>query len=50
MATWNADKPAFGNQVANDIPDIEENFQELHDVITAITNGTLVLQSQLISK
>jgi len=41
MATWNADKPAVGNQVSADIPDIEENFQELHDVITAITNGTL---------
>jgi len=41
MATWNADKPAIGNEVANDIPDIEENFQELHDVVEAITNGTL---------
>jgi len=40
-ATWNADKPAVGNQISADIPDIEENFQELHDVITAITNGTL---------
>jgi len=41
MATWNSDKPAVGNQISEDIPDIEENFQELHDVITAITNGTL---------
>jgi len=41
MATWNADKPAIGNQVASDLPDIEENFQELHDVIEQITNGTL---------
>jgi len=40
-ATWNADKPAVGNQISEDIPDIEENFQELHDVVTAITNGTL---------
>ena len=41
MATWNTDKPAVGNEISADIPDIEENFQELHDVITAITNGTL---------
>jgi len=41
MATWNADKPAVGNQISADIPDIEENFQELHDVVQAITNGTL---------
>jgi len=41
MATWNADIPALANQLSSDIPDIEENFQELHDVITAITNGTL---------
>ena len=40
-ATWNADKPAVGNQISADIPDIEENFQELHDVTEAITNGTL---------
>ena len=41
MANWNADKPALANQVSADIPDIEENLQELHDVIEAITNGTL---------
>jgi len=41
MATWNTDAPAVGNEISADIPDIEENFQELHDVITAITNGTL---------
>ena len=41
MATWNADIPAINNQVSSDIPDIEENFQELHDVIEEITNGTL---------
>lgn len=41
MATWNVDKPAMGNQISADIPDIEENLQELHDVIEAITNGTL---------
>jgi len=41
MATWNADKPALANTIAKDIPDIEENFQELHDVIEAITSGTL---------
>ena len=39
-ATWNADKPAVGNQIAEDIPDNEENFQELHDIIVAITDGT----------
>lgn len=41
MATWNTDKPALANQISADVPDIEENLQELHDVITAITNGTL---------
>jgi len=41
MATWNADKPALANALSADVPDIEENLQELHDVITAITNGTL---------
>jgi len=41
MATWNTDKPAVGNTIAADIPDIEENLQELHDVIHAITDGTL---------
>ena len=41
MATWNTDNPAVGNQITADIADIEENLQELHDVITAITNGTL---------
>jgi len=41
MATWNADIPALANQLSADIPDIEENLQELHDVIAAITNGTL---------
>ena len=39
--TWNADKPAVGNQISADIADIEENLQELHDVIEAITDGTL---------
>lgn len=41
MATWNTDKPALANQISDDVPDIEECLQELHDVITAITNGTL---------
>ena len=41
MATWNADIPALASTIGADVPDIEENFQELHDVITAITNGTL---------
>jgi len=41
MATWNTDNPKVGNTIAADIPDIEENLQELHDVIEAITNGTL---------
>ena len=40
-ATWNTDNPAVSNQITADIADIEENLQELHDVITAITNGTL---------
>jgi len=41
MATWNTDNPKIGNTIAGDIPDIEENLQELHDVVEAITNGTL---------
>jgi len=41
MATWNTDNPKLTNQISADIPDIEENFQELHDVIEQITNGTL---------
>ena len=41
MATWNTDKPALANQVTDDVPDIEENFQELHDVVEQLTNGTL---------
>ena len=40
MATWNTDNPKIGNTIAADIPDIEENFQEIHDVIEAITDGT----------
>lgn len=39
--TWNADIPALANNISADIPDIEENFQALHDIIEAITNGTL---------
>lgn len=31
MCSWNADKPALGNAIADDIPDIEENFQCLND-------------------
>ncbi len=41
MATWNVDKPNISNQISADIPDITENLNELHDVIEAITNGTL---------
>lgn len=41
MATWNDNIPDIANQVASDIPDIRENLEELHDVIEAITNGTL---------
>lgn len=41
MPTWNHDVPTLANQIAEDIPDIEENFQELHDWIEAFTNGTL---------
>ena len=41
MATWNTDKPAVANQVTDDVADIEENFQELHDVVEQLTNGTL---------
>lgn len=41
MPTWNTGNPQMGNAVSDDIPDIEENFQELHDVVEAITDGTL---------
>jgi len=38
---WNASKPAMGNQVSNDVPDIEENFEEIQRILQCITNGTL---------
>lgn len=41
MPTWNADKPALADQVSANIPHIKENLEELHDVVEAITNGTL---------
>ncbi len=41
MATWNVDKPALANQISNDVPDIEENLQELHDLLEHLTTGTL---------
>lgn len=41
MATWNTSIPDLTNQISADIPDIEENFQELHDVVEAVTTGTL---------
>lgn len=41
MATWNTDNPALANSIGADIPDIEENLQELHDVIETITDQTL---------
>lgn len=41
MATWNTDNPKTTNQILEDVADIEENLQELHDVIQAITTGTL---------
>jgi len=41
--TWNASSPAMGNQIANDIPDILENFLHLRPTVTAKTaNYTLV--------
>jgi len=33
MATWNTDNPKIGNTIAADIPDIEENLQELHEAV-----------------
>ena len=39
--TWNANKPAVGNTIAADIPDIQENFLLIKDILEAITNGTL---------
>jgi hypothetical protein len=41
MATWNTSIPKVGDQVSDDIPDIQENLDELHDIIEAITSGTL---------
>lgn len=43
MATsqWNATKPALSNQISADVPDIEENFEELERILETITNGTL---------
>ena len=38
---WNTAKPAMGNQVSADVPDIEENFEEIERILEAITNGTL---------
>ena len=38
---WNTAKPAMGNQVSSDIPDIEENFEEIQRILECITNGTL---------
>lgn len=31
---WNIDNPAMANQIGNDVPDIEENFQYLYDLLT----------------
>ena len=39
--TWNESKPALANQISADIPDIWENFDELRDIIEAITTGTV---------
>ena len=39
--TWNASKPALGNQINADIPDIQENFLLIKDILEAITTGTL---------
>ena len=39
--TWNPTSPATANQVTNDIPDINENFLHLKDIIETLTNGTL---------
>jgi len=39
--TWNASIPALTNQVSNDIPDIEENFLLIKDILENITDGTL---------
>lgn len=38
---WNTTQPAIGNQVSADIPDIQENFEEIETILEAITNGTL---------
>ena len=38
---WNASKPAMANQISADVPDIEENFEEIERILEAITNGTL---------
>ena len=38
---WNASIPAMGNQISDDIPDIEENFTEIQRILETITDGTL---------
>jgi len=40
MATWNSNKPAMGDTIAADIPDIKENLEELRAAIENFTNGT----------
>jgi hypothetical protein len=31
---WNTDKPAMADQIGDSVPDIEENFQYLYDLLT----------------
>lgn len=37
---WNDNTPAVGNQISNDIPDIEENFAHLKNILESICNQT----------
>ncbi len=41
IAIWNTDKPSLANNISDDIPDIEECLQELHDLLEHLTTGTL---------
>ncbi|MDY6834972.1 MAG: hypothetical protein SVY53_09270 [Chloroflexota bacterium] len=43
MATsqWHSAIPAVGNVISSDVPNMEDNFEELERILETITNGTL---------
>lgn len=40
MTTWNNTNPAVGNQIANDIPDITENFAHIKSALNRLMQET----------